>query len=547
MMRILAPLKSTGRRPGRPGRRARLLRWLSGMIAFGAGCLWGLSAAAADAVAAAPPSDAVATSTPAAIVPAKPTDPNAPFVVESPTRSSPLTVMVNKSAVMETRAPYKRVSVGQPEIADVNLLGQNHILVTGKKAGTTQVVVWDDAEKAQVMDVAVQVDVNGLQEQIKKFFPNVKVDVAASNGEVVLRGTVPSLEVEEQIARIAGSYAARVNDFMVISGGQQVMLQVRFAEVSRAATTALGVNLGFTDGKSFFASNIGGINPFGTQSSGGSSILASPTPGAAVTLFGQGVAGKAAFQYFVEALRQNNLLRILAEPNITAVSGQEASFLAGGAIPIPVSQGGTGQGAAISVDYREYGVKLKFVPIVLGNGKLRLKVSPEISDLDYANSVTSGGFSIPGITQRKVTTTVELADGQTFAIAGLLNTSVAANKDVTPLLGDLPVIGPMFRTVRYSRKETEMVVLVTPHLVEPLNPADVQRLPGEDWQFPDELTLFAHADLGGERDPHRAPPPPAKDRRAPRYHGQFGFVPAAAPAPAPPPAVADDSQADSKD
>src|SRR5437016_4686299 len=127
------------------------------------------------------------------------------------------------------------ISVGQPEIADVNLLGQNHILVTGKKAGTTQLVVWDDGEKAQVMDVAVQVDVNGLQEQIKKFFPTVKVDVAASNGEVVLRGTVPSLEIEEQIARIAASYAARVNDFMVISGGQQVMLQVRFAEVSRAA------------------------------------------------------------------------------------------------------------------------------------------------------------------------------------------------------------------------------------------------------------------------------------------------------------------------
>jgi pilus assembly protein CpaC len=129
-----------------------------------------------------------------------------------------------------------------------------------------------------------------------------------------------------------------------------------------------------------------------------------------------------------------------------------------------------------------------------------------------------------------------------------LNTSVAANKDVTPLLGDLPVIGPIFRTVHYSRKETEMVVLVTPHLVEPLNPADVQRLPGEDWQFPDELSLFANADLGGERDPHRAPQAPSKDRPAPRYHGQYGFIPVAAPAaPAPPLAVQDESQADSND
>src|SRR5262249_386816 len=153
-------------------------------------------------------------------------------VVESQTRSSQLKLLVNKSAVMETRAAYKRVSVAQPDIADVNLLGQNHILVTGKKAGTTQVVVWDDGEKAQVIDGAVQVDVNGLQEQLRRFFPAVKVDVAANNGEVVLRGTVPSLDVEEQIARVAASYASRVNDFMVISGGQQVMLQVRFAEVS---------------------------------------------------------------------------------------------------------------------------------------------------------------------------------------------------------------------------------------------------------------------------------------------------------------------------
>jgi pilus assembly protein CpaC len=193
-----------------------------------------------------------------------------------------------------------------------------------------------------------------------------------------------------------------------------------------------------------------------------------------------------------------------------------------------VSQGGTGSGAAISVDYREYGVKLKFVPIVLGNGKIRLKVSPEISDLDYANSVEAGGFKIPGITQRKVTTTIELADGQSFAIAGLLNTSIAANKDVTPLLGDLPVIGPAFRTVRYSRKETEMVVLVTPHLVEPLNPSDVQRLPGEEWRSPTENELFWNQDLGGEVTPRHVPPAVLgkKPHAAPKFHGEFGFVPA---------------------
>lgn len=500
--------------------RNRMIRWVGHAAAFGAGCLLCLSAAAGDK-----PGEARSEES---TIPVQSADTTAPFVTEAAKTSSQLQVLINKSVVLQTRTPYKRVSVGQPEIADVNLLGQSRILVTGKKAGTTQLVVWDDGEKAQVIDISVAVDVAGLQEQLKKLFPGVKIDMSANNGEVVLKGNVPSLEVEEQIVRIATPYAAKVQDFLVISGGQQVMLSVRIAEVSRSATSALGVNLGATDGKSFVGSNVGGINPFGTlQLPGGGQQLSSPSPGGAVTIFGQGQIGKGAFQYFVDALRQNSLLRILAEPNLMTVSGQEASFLAGGAIPIPTSQGGTGQGAAITVDYREYGVKLKFVPIVLGNGKIRLKVSPEISDLDYANSVEAGGFRIPGITSRKVTTTVELADGQTFAIAGLLNSSIAASKDVTPLLGDLPVIGPLFRTVRYSRKETEMVVLVTPHLVEAMNPSDVPRLPGEEWQFPDELELFTKMNLGGPKDPQHRPPtlPSANGKQAPRFQGSYGFVP----------------------
>lgn len=500
--------------------RSRVVRWVGSAAAFGAGCLLCLSAAGADKVPDAKPEDPV--------VPAQSSDANAPFVTESVGRSSKLALLINKSLVLETRTPYKRVSVGQPEIADVNLLGQNRILVTGKKAGTTQLVVWDDGEKTQVIDVTVAVDVNGLGEQLKKLFPTLKIDLSANNGEVILRGNVPSLEVEEQIVRIATPYAAKVNDFMVISGGQQVMLQVRFAEVSRSATTALGVNLGATDGKSFIGNNTGGVNPFGTQvSPNGSLQLTSPSPGAAVTIFGQGAVGKGAFQYFIDALRQNSLLRILAEPNVMAVSGQEASFLAGGAIPIPISQGGSGGGAAISVDFREYGVKLKFVPIVLGNGKLRLKVSPEISDLDYANSVEAGGFRIPGITQRKVTTTVELADGQTFAIAGLLNTSASSSKDVTPLLGDLPVIGPLFRTVHYSRKETEMVVLVTPHLVEAMNPGEVPLMPGELWRHPDEFEVYVKGDMGGPAEAQHGKPtmPGGSGKQVPNYRGQHGFVP----------------------
>ena len=501
--------------------KARVLRCIGNAVAFAAGCFLCLSVAAGDKPAVVPEADST--------IPAQSADASRPFVKEADAHVSQLKLLVNKSVVLETRTPYKRVSVGQPEIADVNLLGQSRILVTGKKAGSTQLLVWDDNEKAQVIDLSVAVDVKGMEDQIQKLFPGLKIDINANNGEAVLRGNVPSLEVEEQIVKVAAPYAAKINDFMVISGGQQVMLQVRFAEVSRSASSALGINFGATDGKSFVGNNTGGVSPFGTQiSATGAAALAIPTPGAAVTIFGQGMVGKGAFQYFIEAMRQNSLLRILAEPNLMAVSGQEASFLAGGAIPIPTSQGGTGNGAAISVDYREYGVKLKFVPVVLGNGRLRLKVSPEISDLDYAKAVEAGGFRIPGITQRKVTTTVELADGQTFAIAGLLNTSVSANKNITPLLGDLPVIGPMFRTVSYSRKETEMVVLVTPHLVEAMNPADVPALPGEEWLYPDEFNLFINANIGGPKDTAH-PATPGKGRQVPRYHGQYGFVPSNSP------------------
>jgi pilus assembly protein CpaC len=513
MLNIQSPLRNRSM-------RSKALRLAGSMVAFGAGCLWCLSAAAAD------DDKGGLIDVKAVVTPGN--DASQPFVKESDTHTGQLKLLVNKSVVLETRAPYKRVSVGQPEIADVNVLGQSRILLTGKKAGFTQMVVWDDHETAQVIDLSVTIEVAGLQTEIKKLFPTLKIDVSANGGEVVLRGNVPSLEVEEQIAHIAAPYAPKVQDFLQISGGQQVMLSVRFAEVSRSASTALGVNLGGTDGKSFIGSNVGGINPFGTLQlpNNAGQALTSPTPGAAVTIFGQGQIGKGAFQYFVDALRQNNLLRILAEPNLMTVSGQEASFLAGGAIPVPASQGGTGNGAAVTIDYREYGVKLKFVPVVLGNGRVRLKVSPEISDLDYANSVEAGGFRIPGITQRKVTTTVELAEGQTFAIAGLLNTSVAANKDVTPLLGDLPVIGPMFRTVHYARKETEMVVLVTPHLVEAMNPADVPLLPGEHWSFPDELELFRDMYLGNPKDAnHTALANPNTNKTTPRFHGQFGFVP----------------------
>ncbi|HYE17493.1 MAG TPA: type II and III secretion system protein family protein [Tepidisphaeraceae bacterium] len=435
-----------------------------------------------------------------------------------------LSLVMNKSTVLVTRAPYKRVSVGSPEIADVNPIGPNNVLVTAKKTGTTQLILWDDIDRSQVVDVAVGVDIEALKKQLKEMFPGSKIDATLTGGQLVLRGSVPNLIVADQAAQLAAPFAPKVLNFLEVSGGQQVMLQVRFAEVSRSATNQLGVNFGFTDGGAFAGSNIGQVSPLGVADG---PALGVPGPSAAVTLFGRGLLGQSAFNYYITALRQNNLLRVLAEPNLVAISGQEASFLAGGEFPIPVTQGGGGQGGtAITIEYRSYGVKLNFTPLVLGDGRIRLKVAPEVSDLDFTTAVRFGGFVIPGVTQRKLSTVVELGEGQTLALAGLLNNNVSTTKDVTPVLGDLPVVGALFRSVRYQRKETELVVIVTPRIVEALNPAQVPVLPGEKWRDPSEADLFWNRDLGGVAgDPRRAPTAPRADGKAPLFRGQYGYTP----------------------
>ncbi len=428
---------------------------------------------------------------------------------------------VNRSVVITTKNPYKRVNVAQPETADVNLLGPETILLTAKKPGITQLIVWDDNNRSQVIDVNVAVDLETLREQIDKMFPGSKIEVTSVNGALALRGQVPTIEIADQVTAIAAPYGQKVLNFLEVAGGQQVMLQVKFAEISRSASSQLGVNFGLTDGKGIFGSNVGQVNPIGLDGANPPG-MAVASPSSAVTLFGHAVVGQTAFDVFINALRSNNLMRILAEPNLIAISGQQASFLAGGEFPIPVSQGNNG---SISVEYREYGVKLNMTPIVLGDGRIRLKVTPEVSDLDFSTAVRFGGFVIPGLTTRKVNTTIELSEGQTFAIAGLLNNTMTASKDVTPLLGDIPVVGALFRSVRYQRKETELVVLVTPRLVEGMNPGQVPALPGGKWRDPEEADLFLKGDLGGPVAPEMPSQRPANAAPA-RYIGEYGFTPA---------------------
>lgn len=438
-----------------------------------------------------------------------------------------ITLMANKSTVVKTRVPYKSVSISQPEIADVSLVGPTDLLLTAKKPGSTQLIIWDDDDRTQVIDVTVSFDLRGVQAQLKALFPDCDIQVTSLNGTVALRGRVPSLRVAEQAVSVATPYAQNVLNFMEVAGGQQVMLQIRFAEISRSASTNLGFSFSLLDGTSQFTSLNGPAgDPIGGVARGQETAI-----NPAVTIFGAGRAHQTSFEYFIQALRRNNLLRILAEPNLVVYSGAQGSFLAGGEFPVPVPQssGAGGGGTAITVEYKEFGVRLAFTPVVLGDGRIKLKVTPEVSDLDFARSISLNGFLIPSLTKRTLTTEIELAEGQSFAVGGLLSNRVTAATDVTPLLGDLPIIGTLFRSVRYERNETELVVLVTPRLVEAMNPDQVPPLPGERWRYPSEGELLWNADLGGPKEEKSVPPATSRDGsgdRPARFRGQYGFAPA---------------------
>lgn len=458
----------------------------------------------------------------------RPSDNGSPVIADGINEDGRLTLMVNKSAVLVTRLPFKTINIANPDIADFNRISDYEVLVTAKKPGNTQIIIWDIAQGSQTVDVSVTTDIEALRGQLKKILPEATIEANNVNGTIVLKGHVPNIRVAQQAVEVSKPYAENVLNFLEVAGGQQVMLQVRFAEVSRAASSQLGFNTFGTDGRSRFGFNNGpGGDPIGGLLAGSETSI-----NPAVTVFGSGALGNTAFEYFIQALRRNNLLRVLAEPNLITYSGEPASFLAGGEFPIPVPQTGSGGATTITIEYKQFGVRLNFVPIVLGDGKVRLKVEPEVSDLDFTRSVAFQGFVIPSLTTRNLSTTVELSDGQTFAVAGLLSTRVTANKDVTPLLGDLPILGTLFRSTRYERNETELVVLVTPYLVDALNPGQVPALPGEVWRHPTESDLFINRDLGGPAPKKVSRPTEVRDATGaiapPRFFGTYGFVPAEA-------------------
>jgi len=414
-----------------------------------------------------------------------------------------ISIVAGQSHVVKAPWPTIRVSVTDPEIADVKILTPDQILLQGLEVGSTDLIMWNEDE-TQIWQVAVNVtlDIDGHRQMLHELFPNCKIDLDQSGNVLIARGILRKTGQAAKLREYLEKTGADFIDMTSVAGVQQVQLRVRVAEVSREATRALGINA-IHRGEDYFF----GIRP-GTESGGslvptigfvpeaGTSALnkldfdtTTTSIPSSITVLG-GIPS-ADLEVFMKALAENQYLRILADPTLVALSGEEASFLAGGEFPIPVVQSSSGgtAGTSITVIYKKFGVRLTFRPTVLGDGTIRLYTAPEVSDLTTVGSVTIEGFEIPALTTRKAETTIELKNGQTFAMAGLLQNNINAIKSRVPGLGDLPVIGQLFRSVRYSKEETELVIMVTASLVEPMSLAQAPPLPGflhnepNDWEF----------------------------------------------------------------
>ncbi len=422
----------------------------------------------------------------------------------APPKPEIITFIVGESTIVEAPWPTVRVAVTDPSIANVQVLTPEQILLQGIKVGSTDLIVWsEDENEVRQWKVQVRLDTASFKAKLDELFPDCSLEVSQSGETLIVTGLLRSTGQAVQLHDFFDKSGITYVDMTSVAGVQQVQLQVRIAEVSRASLRALGINAFHTDDDYFGALRVGsssggalmpsiGIGPKGGTVAGDSTSFVftdDVTVGPLVTIF----AGfpRADFEFFLQALSENQALRILANPTLVALSGEEASFLAGGEFPIPVVQGGggAGGGTSVSIEYREYGVRVSFRPVVLGDGTIRLHAAPEVSDLSDVGAVVIQGFRVPALVTRKVETTLELKSGQTFAMAGLLQHKNEAINSKIPGIGDLPILGPLFRSIRYQKNETELVVLVTASLVEPMSLDKTPPVPGflhvepNDWEF----------------------------------------------------------------
>lgn len=476
----------------------------------------------------------------------------------------PIRLAVGKSTIVELvekgrhePLPIIRASIGIKEVAEAVVATPKQVLVTGKGEGATALILWAEDGRHRIVDVevtaATSVDMTKeLQDEIRREFPLSRVQARFVRDSIVLTGVAPTAEAAEQIAELAEVYAAtggqgtgaspaaglaggtdaggvsgaassgaartgskggpsKVRNHLRVAGGDQVLLRCTVAEVSKKAVRQLGIN-GWLAGENvkdmFVVNQIGGINPANIGAAAAANInqpggLIFNTPG--IPLQSQSTLSvgfpRLQMQLFFQAMRENDLVRVLAEPNLVAVAGQEAKFLVGGEFPVPVPQSAGTGGVTITIEWKKFGIELRFTATPVERDMIRMKVAPVVSDLDYTAAVQLQGFVVPGIRERRAETTVELASGSTIAIAGLLTEQARATAKKVPGVGDVPVIGALFSSVQYQQDQTELVILVTPEIATAMNPDQVAAVPGQYMTAPNDWQLFGLGLIEGEPDP----------------------------------------------
>jgi pilus assembly protein CpaC len=387
--------------------------------------------------------------------------------------AAPLRVMVGKSLLINTTERLKRVSVTDPSVADAIVVTPTQVLVNGLSPGEVSLLIWDELERSRSFDLRVDVDITAASEEMHRLFPEEQITVTPSRNAIVISGHVTTEDVSKHAGLLASAYSKNVVNVLTFGpvGAEEVLLEVKFAEVDRSALTQMGFNLLSTGSGNTIGSTttgqFGGVGGNGSITDTGSS---SPFPNSAT------ISNVLNLFFFnpqvhlgavIEALKTQNLLQILAEPNLIAVNGKEASFLAGGEFPFPVAQSNASGIATVTIQFREFGVRLKFTPVIQPNGNIHLHVAPEVSTLDFADAVTVAGTTIPAISTRKADTEFELQDGQSFVIAGLLDNRVTNVGNKVPFLGDIPIIGNFFKSKSDQKSNSELMVLCTVHRVAP--------------------------------------------------------------------------------
>jgi pilus assembly protein CpaC len=447
-----------------------------------------------------------------------------PIIVLGDKKATSYEMTVGKSVIFKSSQAIESASIAAPEVAECLSLSSTEVYVAAKAPGSTRLMITLAGKVTFIKDLMVSYDINGLKQKLNEMMPDEKnIQVTATNKTITLCGRVSSAVKLSQALAIAKGFVPKeseINNLLELANVNQVMLEVRVAEMSTSVEKRLGINLGYARGSDFALSTLGSLSGIESiTSTGGLSEIITSSNINTLLRFGSGTATWTAL---IDILKENELVKILAEPTIVATSGQEASFLAGGEIPIPIP----GDLGDVEIEFKPYGVGLTFTPTVLSGERISLRVAPEVSEPDYTRLVYYSGYAIPAFTTRRTSTTIELGDGQSFAIAGLLKDEVRQIAAKYPVLGEIPVLGALFKSSEFQKNKSELVIVVTPHLVKPLDMTK-QTLPTDYYIEPDDFEFYLLGAMEGREKPVRIPETfsPQEGMEGAFGHIEPGFTP----------------------